>query len=107
MASLIVISLVSLLFLVSVSSASPDSKNNATHPPPLSTPPSLPSFPAAVAQVRVACKATRYPDTCQNSLFKRVPENPTPTQVLDAAISVSAENLVTALLREREPYACR
>ncbi|KAI9184815.1 hypothetical protein LWI28_001331 [Acer negundo] len=51
---------------------------------------------AAVAQVRVACKATRYPDTCQNSLSKRVPENPTPTQVLDAAISVSAENLMTA-----------
>ncbi|KAK3211678.1 hypothetical protein Dsin_016384 [Dipteronia sinensis] len=93
MASLIVISLACLLILFSVSSASRHSKNNATHPPPPSTPP---SFPADVAQVRVACKATRYPDTCENSLSKRVPENPTPTQVLEAAISVSAENLMTA-----------
>ncbi|KAH7566040.1 hypothetical protein JRO89_XS08G0071800 [Xanthoceras sorbifolium] len=97
MASLILLALVSLLLLFSISSASRHSKHNSSPPKtPSHTPPPPPSFPADVAEVSVACKATRYPDTCQKSLSKRVPEKPTPTQVLEAAISVSAENLETA-----------
>ncbi|KAK7318460.1 hypothetical protein RJT34_03162 [Clitoria ternatea] len=59
--------------------------------------PSLPTSNAAPA-IQQACKATRFPQQCQSSLSqsKNLPPNPTPLQILQSAIAISSDNLVTA-----------
>ncbi|CDY21601.1 BnaC09g46910D [Brassica napus] len=86
--SSIIILLFSLLLFTSPSTSS----GHHQTPPPLS-----PSPPPA-ARIRLACKATRYPDVCVSSLSKpgQVPSNPNPSQIIHSAISVSLENLKTA-----------
>ncbi|XP_052196617.1 probable pectinesterase/pectinesterase inhibitor 51 [Diospyros lotus] len=96
MASLFFLALVSLLVLFSRSSAihhhrspTPRSPISGSKQPPLPPPP---------PEIQQACKATRHPDTCEASLVqsKRVPPNPDPTQIIQAAMSVSSQNLKTA-----------
>ncbi|KAF3500862.1 hypothetical protein F2Q69_00045155 [Brassica cretica] len=86
--SSIIILLFSLLLFTSPSSSS----GHHQTPPPLSPP------PPPAARIRLACKATRYPDVCVSSLSKpgQVPSNPNPSQIIHSAISVSLENLKTA-----------
>ncbi|KAJ0233912.1 pectinesterase/pectinesterase inhibitor 51 [Hirschfeldia incana] len=53
---------------------------------------------ASPDQIRLACKATRYPDQCVASLSEpgRVPPDPNPSQIIHSAISVSLQTLETA-----------
>uniref|UniRef100_M4CYV3 pectinesterase n=2 Tax=Brassica campestris TaxID=3711 RepID=M4CYV3_BRACM len=62
------------------------------------TPPPLSPSPPPAAQIRLACKATRYPDVCVSSLYKpgRVPSDPNPSQIIHSAVSVSIEKLIIA-----------
>lgn len=48
-----------------------------------------------MSAIRLACKATRFPDACQASLTSRVlhDSNPTPVEVIGSALNVSAQNL--------------
>ncbi|XP_031267759.1 probable pectinesterase/pectinesterase inhibitor 51 [Pistacia vera] len=87
MASLLLtLSLFSLSLFFSFSSAS--------HRKPLRSPPEIP-------QISLACKATRDPVLCQTSLSKsnQVPANPRPSQMIQAAVWVSSENLKTAVVK--------
>ncbi|CAH8281685.1 unnamed protein product [Eruca vesicaria subsp. sativa] len=54
--------------------------------------------PPPASQIRLACKATRYPDICLSSLSKPglLPSDPNPSQIIHSAISVSLQNLKTA-----------
>ncbi|KAK7358843.1 hypothetical protein VNO77_00783 [Canavalia gladiata] len=49
-------------------------------------------------EIKQACKATRFPQECESSLFqyKNLPPNPTPLQLLQSTIAVSSSNLATA-----------
>ncbi|RID73160.1 hypothetical protein BRARA_B00327 [Brassica rapa] len=53
---------------------------------------------SSAAQIRLACKATRYPDQCLTSLSEpgRVPPDPSPSQIIHSAISASSQTLSTA-----------
>ncbi|KAL9393403.1 hypothetical protein Peur_012688 [Populus x canadensis] len=99
MASLLSFSLLSLFLLLSLSSSATLKIN---HQPPtkqeqkqISKPPSFATTtPPGILQ---ACKATRLQDTCVSSLSNaNVPQNPTPLQIIQSAISVSDTNLKTA-----------
>ncbi|XP_002517239.3 probable pectinesterase/pectinesterase inhibitor 51 isoform X1 [Ricinus communis] len=93
MASFLSFSLLSLyLFLSSTSVTS----RHHTYRPKLPPPSSLSvSTPPEILQ---ACKATRFPDTCASSLTSSdsVPKNPTPLQIIQSSVSISATNLKTA-----------
>ncbi|XP_057998310.1 probable pectinesterase/pectinesterase inhibitor 51 isoform X3 [Hevea brasiliensis] len=61
------------------------------------------SEPSSVAtgtppEISRACNSTRFPDVCVSSFAdsKQVPQNPTPLQIVQSAISLSAANLQTA-----------
>ncbi|KAF2284406.1 hypothetical protein GH714_021543 [Hevea brasiliensis] len=61
------------------------------------------SEPSSVAtgtppEISQACNSTRFPDVCVSSFAdsKQVPQNPTPLQIVQSAISLSAANLQTA-----------
>ncbi|XP_031267757.1 probable pectinesterase/pectinesterase inhibitor 51 [Pistacia vera] len=60
-----------------------------------------PQSPPEIPQISLACKATRDPVTCQTSLShsNQVPTNPTPSQMIQAAVWVSSENLKTAVVK--------
>ncbi|THG08567.1 hypothetical protein TEA_015927 [Camellia sinensis var. sinensis] len=92
MASLLFIAFLSLLLFFSLSSATHHHQQPSTKPPPKpnSVPPGL--------EINQACKATRFPDTCESSLVNsnHVPPNPTPTQIIESAMWVSSQNLDTA-----------
>ncbi|GMN32958.1 hypothetical protein TIFTF001_003890 [Ficus carica] len=95
MASILLLSF--SLFFFSLSSSS--SHHYHRHPP-LSRPPHAPSSPnpsasSASLPVKQACKATRFPDSCEASLT-RVSPDASPLEVIAAAIGVSTENLLTA-----------
>ncbi|KAH7520825.1 hypothetical protein FEM48_Zijuj08G0187100 [Ziziphus jujuba var. spinosa] len=94
MASLLILSLISLLLFFSLSTAS----NHHSHHNPkiIPTVPTSSSLPAAIQQ---ACKATRFPEQCQTSLSqsRHLPPNPSSVEIVQSAISVSSENLKTAL----------
>uniref|UniRef100_A0A1D1YL43 Pectinesterase n=1 Tax=Anthurium amnicola TaxID=1678845 RepID=A0A1D1YL43_9ARAE len=98
MASLLSFCFLSLLFLLSLSPASPtEPTTNSRRRRPLAPSPS-PKVVPAPAVVRQACKATRFPDSCASSLSKspsRIP-NLSTTDLILAAVSVSAQNLKTA-----------
>ncbi|CAO2833807.1 unnamed protein product [Amaranthus hypochondriacus] len=49
----------------------------------------------SMSAIRLACKATRFPDACQASLTSRIlhDSNPTPVEVIGSALNVSAQNL--------------
>ncbi|KAH0936724.1 hypothetical protein HID58_004185 [Brassica napus] len=53
---------------------------------------------SSAAQIRLACKATRYPDQCLTSLSEpgRVPPDPSPSQIIHSAIAASSQALETA-----------
>ncbi|XP_062096840.1 probable pectinesterase/pectinesterase inhibitor 51 [Humulus lupulus] len=73
----------SLLFL---------SYTSADIEPPPSTPSPVAAPPAIIQQ---ACKATRFPESCQTTLAEpgRLGPKPTPVQVIQAALKVSSDNL--------------
>ncbi|KAK9291536.1 hypothetical protein L1049_020457 [Liquidambar formosana] len=77
MASLLFLSVLTLTLYFALSSASA-----ASIPP----------------EIHQACKATRYPETCESSLTQsaRLPPKPTPLQIIQSSIRVSSENLKTA-----------
>ncbi|KDO58343.1 hypothetical protein CISIN_1g009085mg [Citrus sinensis] len=88
MASALLISLLSLSLLFSLSSST-----SRRHHTPLQQQQQPP-----VPQIQLACKATRFPDVCQQSLSQshNVPPNPSPAQMIQSAIGVSSQNLETA-----------
>ncbi|KAK4747131.1 hypothetical protein SAY87_026168 [Trapa incisa] len=81
-------------FSLPSSSSSSSYALSQQHPtPPLLpfAPPSRDSgLPPAVQHV---CKATRFPDVCASSLSQFPPAGHGPSQIMNAAISISAENL--------------
>ncbi|KAF8404382.1 hypothetical protein HHK36_009265 [Tetracentron sinense] len=90
MASLILLSFLLLLLFFSLSSSA-----HRSHPPHFSPPnPSLVSIPP---EIRQACKATRYPETCETSLdqSRNLPQNPKPIEIIQSAMWVSTQNLKT------------
>ncbi|KAJ1405064.1 Pectinesterase, catalytic [Sesbania bispinosa] len=97
MASLFSLSLLSLfLFLLTLSSAS---HHNHPSPFPSPSPKPKPSLSTnATPEIQQACKATRFPQQCESSLSQsnHLPSNPTSLQLLQSAIAISSENLVTA-----------
>lgn len=88
MASFVLASLLTLTLFLSLSSAAHHHKR--TKPVAASN--------ATVTQIQKACKATRFPDTCQASLTQLhdLPPNPTPIQTIGLAIAVSSDGLKTA-----------
>ncbi|EOA13114.1 hypothetical protein CARUB_v10026126mg [Capsella rubella] len=90
--SSILLLLLTLLIYATVSKSSRN-HHNSTHQNPTSNDPPLP--PPPIAQIRLACNATRFPDHCVTSLSKpgQVPPDPKPVQIIHSAISVSYENL--------------
>ncbi|CAD5335838.1 unnamed protein product [Arabidopsis thaliana] len=96
-ASCILLLLISLLIYATVSKSSRN-HHNPSHQTPTSDdhpPPKTPPSPPPIAQIRLACNATRFPDHCVASLSKpgQVPPDPKPVQIIHSAISVSYENL--------------
>lgn len=93
MASLSVLALLSFFLFSSISSAA----RRNTHNPSARLTLDLSSSSAAAA-IKQACGATRFPATCASSLAKsgRVRANPTATQIILAAISLSADNVAVA-----------
>lgn len=96
MASLLCLGLLSLLLFFSISSAS----HHHNHHHNSSPPPQSPADSAALGEAEIiqACKATRFPGTCQVSLLSsgHVPPNPTPFQIIQSVTWVSSDNLVKA-----------
>ncbi|KAL5982640.1 putative pectinesterase/pectinesterase inhibitor 51 [Asimina triloba] len=96
MASLVSLALISLFLLFSLSSVttgqSPQNPlSRHSHKSPILSPGS--SSP----QIQQACKATRFPDSCQNELMNaHLPNPPTPMDVIKASLDVSYQNLETA-----------
>ncbi|XP_050377532.1 probable pectinesterase/pectinesterase inhibitor 51 [Argentina anserina] len=84
MASLAFLSLLTLTLFLSLSSA-----RHHNHSP---------TTPSASTQIQLACKATRFPDSCQSSLTQLpdLPPHPTPVQTIGLSIRVSSEGLKTA-----------
>ncbi|XP_062030091.1 probable pectinesterase/pectinesterase inhibitor 51 [Rosa rugosa] len=83
--------LLTLALCISLSSASAGRFRSIPKPTATAT--------AAVSPIQQACKATRFPDTCQASLTKKIhdlPPNPTPLQTLQLALNVSSDGLNTA-----------
>ncbi|MQL85972.1 hypothetical protein Taro_018495, partial [Colocasia esculenta] len=97
------------------SSASSQSPHMASLLPLLSLLFLLSLSPASTSIVEQACNATRFPESCTSSLAKSpsVPPDVTPTDVVLAAISVSAQNLkrvqsmVRSILNASPPNANR
>ncbi|XP_041003572.1 probable pectinesterase/pectinesterase inhibitor 51 [Juglans microcarpa x Juglans regia] len=87
---------VSLVLFLSLSSASHHQHKSRTHPGANKPSPDAPS--SISPAIRQACKATRFPSTCETSLTQsnHVPPNPTPLQLIQSAIWVSSQNLHTA-----------
>ncbi|XP_057492812.1 probable pectinesterase/pectinesterase inhibitor 51 [Actinidia eriantha] len=85
MASIFSLALLSLLLVLSLSSATRHRHK-------------LPSLSSTHPEIHQACAATRFPDTCESSLVQsnHVPQNPNPVQIIGSAIWVSAQNLKTA-----------
>ncbi|KAL6225414.1 hypothetical protein ACLB2K_004264 [Fragaria x ananassa] len=86
MASLVFVSLLTLTLFLSLSSAA-----RHHHPKPSAT-------KSALTQIQIACKATRFPDTCQSSLSQLpdLPPNPSPVETIALAVRVSSDGLHTA-----------
>ncbi|XP_059640649.1 probable pectinesterase/pectinesterase inhibitor 51 [Cornus florida] len=103
MASVFFLALLSLLIFFSLSYAAPYHHRRPSSPRftrPISNPPS-PKRSVMVSvppEIHLACKATRFPDTCESSLANsnHVPPNPNPTQIIESAMWVSDQNLKTA-----------
>ncbi|KAK6924239.1 Pectinesterase, catalytic [Dillenia turbinata] len=93
MASLLCLSFLSLLLYFSLSSAS---HHHHTHPSP--SPPLIPSQDTTPPQIQQACKATRFPQTCESSLTRSgsVPPDPNSLQIIGSAMGISTQNLETA-----------
>ncbi|XP_061345043.1 probable pectinesterase/pectinesterase inhibitor 51 [Gastrolobium bilobum] len=91
MASFPSLSFLSLFLFLTLSSA------NRRHHSPSPKPPSHPTT-TATPEIQQACKATRFPQQCESSLTDstHLPPNPTPIQLLQSAIAVPSNNLVTA-----------
>ncbi|KAJ4965396.1 hypothetical protein NE237_017245 [Protea cynaroides] len=88
MACLISLTFISLLLFFSLSSAR--SRNH--HKP-------TPTFASAPLEIiHQACKATRFPDSCEGSLTQssNLTQNTKPIEIVQAAMFVSAQNLKTA-----------
>ncbi|CAA7034793.1 unnamed protein product [Microthlaspi erraticum] len=85
------------LLLYATTSKSSHNRTNTPHqsPSPGDLPPPKTPSPPPIAQIRLACNATRFPDHCFTSLSKpgQVPPDPKPVQIIHSAISVSFENL--------------
>lgn len=56
--------------------------------------------------IQQACKATRFPATCINTLSKpgRVPQDPTPIQIIQAAITLSSANVAVSRSRVKRIF---
>lgn len=87
--------LISLLIYATVSKSSRNHRNSTNQSPTSNDLPPPPPSPPPIAQIRLACNATRFPDHCVTSLSKpgQVPPDPKPVQIIHSAISVSFENL--------------
>ncbi|CAH8391115.1 unnamed protein product [Eruca vesicaria subsp. sativa] len=85
-----------LLTLIIYSTVS-KSSHKVPNQPPSSAVPKIPSPPSSppIAQIRLACKATSFPDHCFSSLSKPglVPPDPKPVQIIHSAISLSSDTL--------------
>ncbi|KAI4317118.1 hypothetical protein L6164_025022 [Bauhinia variegata] len=92
MASILCVSILTIFLFLTISSAT---RHHHT-PAPRSPAPSLTT--TVTPEIQQACKATRFPQQCQTSLAQsnRVPSNPTPLQLIQAALGVSSDNLKTA-----------
>ncbi|XP_043697826.1 probable pectinesterase/pectinesterase inhibitor 51 [Telopea speciosissima] len=91
MACLISLTLLSLLVIFSISSA------KSHHPSPSHKP--SPTFSSASPEIiHQACKATRFPDSCEGALIQssNLTQNAKPIEIVQAAMSISAQNLKTA-----------
>ncbi|XP_065873839.1 probable pectinesterase/pectinesterase inhibitor 51 isoform X1 [Euphorbia lathyris] len=78
-------------------SAPPKSPSNTTTPQP-ETPEPPPKKIVPVAEIKLACKATQYPQICESSLIESniAPSNPIPVQIIQSALSLSYNNLTSA-----------
>ncbi|XP_010520347.1 PREDICTED: probable pectinesterase/pectinesterase inhibitor 51 [Tarenaya hassleriana] len=94
---ILAMSTVLLLFSVFFFFSMSHSYRHSRHHPPAFRENSPPSAPP-VAQIRLACKATRFPDPCVASLSEpgRVPPDPNPSKIIHSAIAVSFDNLKIA-----------
>ncbi|PON72478.1 Pectinesterase [Parasponia andersonii] len=93
----------SLLFLSLLLFFSLSSADHRPHHPPAPSRYAKPPAPkssssSAPAIIQQACKATRFQEPCEAALSRsgRVGPDPSPVQIIQVAIAVSAENLRTA-----------
>nr|DAD22628.1 TPA_asm: hypothetical protein HUJ06_024091 [Nelumbo nucifera] len=86
-----------LLLYLSLSSATHHDHSKPPHFNQTQKP--KPSLTATPSEIQQACKATRYPDTCATTVSQssNLPQNPKPIDIIQSAISVSTQNLQTAL----------
>ncbi|XP_062096850.1 probable pectinesterase/pectinesterase inhibitor 51 [Humulus lupulus] len=100
MSTLFFLSLLSLLLFFTQSSSADHRHHHQKAPPRNFKPPSPESSSVSAAPpiIQQACKATRFQQPCETSLGQpgRVVADPTPVQIIQAAIGVSAENLKKA-----------
>ncbi|XP_010245821.1 PREDICTED: probable pectinesterase/pectinesterase inhibitor 51 [Nelumbo nucifera] len=106
MASFLSLTLLSLLLFFSISSAIThhhSHHNSSVHPHFKRTRrPSSPSLKASLStippEIQQACKATRNPDTCATTIAQssNLTQNPKPIDIIQSAISVSLQNVITA-----------
>ncbi|XAR73186.1 Pectinesterase [Bertholletia excelsa] len=94
-----------LLFPLIFSSLFSPAHHGTAFPLPLfSKSGSASSTPASIPpEIKQACKATRFPDTCESTLTlsNLVPPNPYPTQIMQSAMWLSSHSLNNALSMAR------
>ncbi|KAG9444292.1 hypothetical protein H6P81_015632 [Aristolochia fimbriata] len=100
MASLLLLTLVSVFLLVSLLLLSPVTAGHShshSHSHSHVEKPHLRDAPAAKEIITMACSATRFPQTCEASLSgSNLPNSPAPLDLISAALRLSSGNLATA-----------
>ncbi|RZC67389.1 hypothetical protein C5167_011085 [Papaver somniferum] len=94
MASFLILTIFSLILFFSLSPSSATHRHHHLKPPP--SPPQQNQL--ALSKIELSCNATRYPEICKTSLSQsgNLPQDPKPVEIIQAAISISTQNLKTA-----------
>ncbi|KAI3921970.1 hypothetical protein MKX01_005659 [Papaver californicum] len=93
MASYLILTIFSLILFFSLSPSSATHRHHHLKPPP-----PQPQNQLTLSKIELSCKATRYPEICKTSLSQsgNIPQDPKPVEIIQAAISISTQNLKTA-----------
>ncbi|KAI3947802.1 hypothetical protein MKX01_034467 [Papaver californicum] len=92
MASFLILTIFSLTLFFSLSPSSATQRHHHLKSPPPQ------QNQLTLSKIELSCNATRYPEICKTSLSQsgNLPQDPKPMEIIQAAISISTQNLKTA-----------